>query len=511
MRSYYSNARKDDPKIEEAAKKAAAMWPNSTSVTKAREKEEHDKHVHNEQSVEKSSLSNTKTLDAVQEKQGPKPKQKQTSTKVDNPPKTEAESDKKDIPKKEENSKPASIKDENDNKTEKPQPKHASTEERTRYNKKIIAAGIVVVVICLIVALVVALKPITVAINGTEIELSGDKTLGTAIEAAGLDLHAGDLIAIDGSVIEEGAGEAIGATINDSTYTTDLKKHLSNRDIIEAHNGNNVEEDFDITTESVPFSANVDGVGAIHTLEGEGVDGSQEVKRGKVSGIEIAIVTKEPVNISCKYYNANSGGEKVVALTFDDGPNATYTPQILDVLSQNEAHATFFTIGSQIKDSCVEIVQRASNEGHQICTHSWDHASGSGGGVNLSFMTKDEQIDEITKGYEAIQSSLGTEASHVIRTPGGNFPPDVIANLSPLITHEIGWNIDTTDWKKPGKNSIKSAILNAKPGDIILMHDGGGDRSQTVEALSEALPQLKKAGYRFVTVDELLQIDANNR
>ena len=120
-------------------------------------------------------------------------------------------------------------------------------------------------------------------------------------------------------------------------------------------------------------------------------------------------------------------------------------------------------------------------------------------------MTPEEQVAEIQKGYDAIEAATGTEASRAIRTPGGNFGPDVIRNLRPLITSEIGWNIDTTDWKRPGVDSIVAQIKSAKPGYIILMHDGGGDRSQTVEALRQALPYLKEQGYKFVTIDELLE------
>ncbi len=75
------------------------------------------------------------------------------------------------------------------------------------------------------------------------------------------------------------------------------------------------------------------------------------------------------------------------------------------------------------------------------------------------------------------------------------------------MTSEIGWNIDTEDWRKPGVDAIVQRLLSVKSGDVVLMHDGGGDRSQTVEALSIALPQLKAQGYKFVTIDELLAYD----
>lgn len=92
----------------------------------------------------------------------------------------------------------------------------------------------------------------------------------------------------------------------------------------------------------------------------------------------------------------------------------------------------------------------------------------------------------------------------MIRTPGGNFNESTALNLKPLVSAEIGWNIDTEDWRRPGAEAIAEKIKQAKNGSIILMHDGGGDRSQTVEALRIALPYLKEQGFRFVTIDELL-------
>ena len=153
------------------------------------------------------------------------------------------------------------------------------------------------------------------------------------------------------------------------------------------------------------------------------------------------------------------------------------------------------------------MVKRAHDEGNEICTHTWDHAAGSGQGVNLTYMTADEQIQEVEKGFQAIKDVIGEDPVRIMRAPGGNFKGDIVWTLQPYIDAEIGWNVDTEDWRRPGADTIASRIMKAKPGSVILMHDGGGDRSQTVEALRKALPQLKQEGYRFVTISELLQYD----
>ena len=194
----------------------------------------------------------------------------------------------------------------------------------------------------------------------------------------------------------------------------------------------------------------------------------------------------------------------MVALTFDDGPWPESTAAVLDVLADQGAKATFFTVGNRIDGEGVDLVKRAAAEGHQICSHSFDHAAGDGQSVNLGYMTPEDQVAEVQKGYEAIEAATGAEASHVFRTPGGNYGEGVMRNVGPLISAEIGWNIDSQDWRKPGAAAIANQVKNAWPGAIVLMHDGGGDRSQTVEALKDALPYLKSQGYRFVTMDELL-------
>lgn len=346
--------------------------------------------------------------------------------------------------------------------------------------------------------------PITITLNGNEFQVDGDKTISDILRKSGMKPQPGDLVAVDGSVLEAGQGEPFHATINGEA-TTDEATKLAAGDVVELGNGNPIEEPSDSVEEPVPFEVVEEGVGAIHVLEGDGTDGVKATKTGKISGLVAEQVTKEPSNIVCRKTSPDVGGDKVVALTFDDGPWENSTEAILDILKENGAKATFFAVGDRITGTGVDHVKRAAAEGHQICTHSFDHADGSGQGVNLGFMTPEEQVAEIQKGYDAIEAATGTEASRVIRTPGGNFGPDVIRNLRPLITSEIGWNIDTTDWKRPGVDSIVAQIKSAKPGYVILMHDGGGDRSQTVEALRQALPYLKEQGYKFVTIDELLE------
>lgn len=367
----------------------------------------------------------------------------------------------------------------------------------------IVASLLVLVAFGIGAYFVVQSLPASITLNGSSIDVGGSKTLSDALHASGIKPKPGDLVAVDGSVLEEGKGEPFHATINGEA-TTDINAKLASGDVVELGDGSPIEEPSETVEAAIPFTHEEEGRGPIHLIEGQGTDGVKRTKTGSMSGIATEEVTQEPVNVVRRNVSPDVGDDKVVALTFDDGPWPETTAAVLDVLAENGAKATFFTVGNRIDGEGVDLVKRAAAEGHQICTHSYDHAAGDGQSVNLGYMKPEDQVAEVQKGYEAIEAATGTEASHVFRTPGGNYGEDVMRNIGPLISAEIGWNIDSQDWRKPGAGAIADQIKNAWPGAIILMHDGGGDRSQTVAALKDALPYLKSQGYRFVTMDELL-------
>lgn len=345
-----------------------------------------------------------------------------------------------------------------------------------------------------------------VTVNGQPVEVRKSDTVHTLLETGVVNPTPGNLLAIDGSILEEGKGELCAVTINGKTETVDSA--LAANATVEVDDGADVTEDYETTEESIPYKTDEGDTsfaaywnGSIHLLS-DGQDGKREVKTGSISGKRVEKTVAEPINAGYQIYTAKPA-DRVIALTFDDGPWPQTTDAILDILEKYDAKATFFTIGNQIADH-PEQVKRANKMGCQVCTHSWDHAAGSGQGANLTFMSADEQVEEIQKGYKAIADVLGTEPKHIMRAPGGNFYGDAITNLWPYVDAEIGWDVDTEDWSKPGVDKIVDAILSVQPGQVILMHDGGGEREQTVEALSQALPKLVEQGYSFVTVDELL-------
>lgn len=407
---------------------------------------------------------------------------------------------------------------------QKASPTNASTYQAARYlgnnnyapkqKADFFTRGSLIAVAAVVVLIVVGIfafnswmgsKPVEVTLNGDQVTISGaERSIGGLLDNNVVSVTPGNYVAVDGSTIRQGEGTRCTAKVNGND-TDNMGTHLNGGDKIEISNGTDITEPYtDSDPQTLPHKTELKGVGAVHLYSNNAQDGEQVTRTGKESGITATVTTKEPVNNIVQYYNVNSNGDKVIALTFDDGPWDQQTDEILDILEQNDAKATFFTVGQCISGHEKEL-KRAADMGCEIGTHTWDHAEGSGEGVSLIKMSTDERKQEVQKGLEAIKNATGQEASTIFRCPGGNFDTSVATDLEGIVTAEIGWNVDTTDWKKPGADVIAQRIQSAGPGNIILMHDGGGDRSQTVEGLRQALPKMKEQGYSFITVQELLE------
>ncbi|WP_235941746.1 polysaccharide deacetylase family protein [Paenibacillus puerhi] len=190
--------------------------------------------------------------------------------------------------------------------------------------------------------------------------------------------------------------------------------------------------------------------------------------------------------------------QKLIALTFDDGPNPVYTPQILDLLKAYEAKGTFFVLGKRVQ-MYPAIAIREVNEGHEIANHTFDHHY-------LKHVRPERLVQEIRQTQEVI-FDITEQLPHVFRPPGGFYNDQLLSSMKEanLTVVMWSWYQDTQDWRKPGTDKIVNQVLsNVHNGDIVLFHDLEGDCTQTVEALKIILPELKARGYQFVTVSDLI-------
>jgi peptidoglycan-N-acetylglucosamine deacetylase len=198
------------------------------------------------------------------------------------------------------------------------------------------------------------------------------------------------------------------------------------------------------------------------------------------------------------YVTNGSRSVHQIALTFDDGPWYD-TPQFLDILEHYKVPATFFQIGEQVPvygGAGGGVLRRMLADGDMIGDHTWNHANVSGGG---SFAA-----GEIAQTAHAIKAATGFQPC-LFRAPGGAVSSGLEAVARSMGFTTIEWDVDPRDWATPGTASIYHTVIStAHNGSIILQHDGGGNRSQTLAALPQEIETFKREGYRFVTVTQML-------
>ena len=195
------------------------------------------------------------------------------------------------------------------------------------------------------------------------------------------------------------------------------------------------------------------------------------------------------------YYSGDTE-EKLVALTFDDGPHKYRTPEILDILRENNVKATFFVVGAMVHEY-PDIVLRALAEGHEIGNHTYNH-------LKMKKLTPDKLKSEL----EATEEELYEIAEYrpkLFRPPEGWCSESIASAVGKMDYDIILWNIDTLDWAHNEVGKICTCVYDGiKPGSIILFHDYVVGKSPTAEALKRIIPELKAQGYKFVTASELI-------
>ena len=197
--------------------------------------------------------------------------------------------------------------------------------------------------------------------------------------------------------------------------------------------------------------------------------------------------------------------ERVVALTFDDGPCHPYTEGLVEVLSREGIRATFFMVGNNVVRE-PNLAAEAASE-HAVGNHTFTHP-------HLTWSKGSTVREELARGQEAIHDATGAVPT-VFRVPHGWYGPQVISGARELGMRCVGWSVMAWDWNKPPPETIQRRILRgAGPGGVTLLHDGQdtdaypkSDRSRTIAAVPRIIESLGQDGYRFVTVPELMSLD----
>lgn len=223
---------------------------------------------------------------------------------------------------------------------------------------------------------------------------------------------------------------------------------------------------------------------------------SQLLPSGKIANLSFAVPDKfQGKTVSQLHPGSN---EKVIALTIDDGPWQNTTSQMLDIFKQNDVKVTFFWVGQALQAN-PELAKRVVAEGHAIGNHTWHHW--------YQRMNEATAKSEIERTADLIYKTTGVK-TYLFRPPGGFLNNGLAAYAKSQKNTVVMWSLTSADTDPRAKPQafVNNVLKGAKPGAIVLMHDGGGDRQRTVQALPQIISGLKKQGYRFVTIPELLKI-----
>ncbi|MFF6803795.1 polysaccharide deacetylase family protein [Streptomyces sp. NPDC012616] len=184
-----------------------------------------------------------------------------------------------------------------------------------------------------------------------------------------------------------------------------------------------------------------------------------------------------------------TGRGRTMVLTFDDGPDPHYTPGILDTLAEYDVRATFFVCGEMAVDN-QDLLARMADEGHVVGNHTWSHPL-------LTRLTRRQIRSEMSRTSDVIEEGYG-ERPRWFRAPYGAWNRAAFQLGAELGMEPLAWTVDTLDWTTPGTGVIVDRVeKSAAPGVVVLSHDAGGDRSQSVRALRGYLPRLLDSGYHL--------------
>lgn len=346
-------------------------------------------------------------------------------------------------------------------------------------------------------------RTVQVTVDDKQVNVVVNSTLEQVLDASGQKVSPGNLVAVTGDVITPSDGHAFSATINGNAVDDDqlASTTVKGGEDIKFGNGDDRTEDYDVVnTTTVQPQLKMEGTeGSIFYVKQWGKTGTIETRKGKQSG-KTADVTSVDVQdlIIQRQGIAPDNDQKLVALTFDDGPSQ-YTDKYLDILDQYGIKATFFELGQQV-DEYPDAAKRVVSDGMQLGSHTWDHKQ-------LTKLNEQQVSDELEPSFQKIQDVTGYQTT-MLRQPYGSINDKVWLYSKGTMSVSVFWTHDSEDWKVPGVDKLVSnATKDMFTGAIILMHDGGGNRDEDVQALPQIIEAWQNAGYQFVTISDLMKSD----
>jgi peptidoglycan-N-acetylglucosamine deacetylase len=318
---------------------------------------------------------------------------------------------------------------------------------------------------------------VAIAVGGRTVRLPEGTTFRWAVESLGLRPEPGDLVDVGGGVIREGAGRAGEILLNGKRAARGTE--LGAGDRIRVVDGRDRREP--LSREVVKVRG---GLPAEPQFTLARTPGDQVVVRGAYSRrlLSAHFRPRGPQRV-----------ERTVALTFDDGPSPAYTPQVLAVLRRLRVPATFFTIGSQA-DAYPDLVRAELLAGMSVQNHSYGHPQPF---AAQSVHAIGEQVALGARSLERLSAG-----ATLFRPPGGSYSPAVLRAAHARGERIVIWSVDPGDWRRgtTARAIVRRVLAAVRPGSIVLLHDGGGDRSATVTALPAIVAGIRRLGLRPVAL-----------
>lgn len=378
---------------------------------------------------------------------------------------------------------------------------HSNRRRRgTRPNKRnpytLIAVGCALL---LFVAAVIGYtnRNVDVELNGSTVQVRINSTLEQLIDAQGIEVRPGNLLAVDDSVLTKRGGEKISVKLGkkqiEDSELSSIK--LTGGEKLTIKDGRDTYEEHDVKATTLQPNISFEGSGAIQYVKTWGETGRSEVWTGKTSGkTQNRGVVKKPVDavVACVSIKPKSG--KYVALTFSGAPSE-YTDQILQILKEKGVTATFFLSSSGVSSYATQ-ARSIANAGHEVGFYA-----------SLGDETGDSLRSTLSKGLSAVNKATGSKTA-LVRSSDGRLSEDQWATAMDLMGAAVSWSFDSGDWLRPGADNVVETVTSAvSNGSIIPLTDNDETSAQTVEALPQIIDKLLSDGYTFVTLNDLIATD----
>ncbi len=342
-------------------------------------------------------------------------------------------------------------------------------------------------------------RNVDVELNGSTVQVRINSSIQQLIDAQEISVRAGNLLAVDDSVITKRGGEKYSVKLGKKQIDNDKldSTKLTGGEKIAITNGRDEYEDHDIKATDIQPSLTFEGSGPIQYVKTWAELGRSEVWTGKTTGKTYDRgVVKEPVDgvVVCSSVKPDSG--KYVALTFNGAPSS-YTDQILTILEEKGATATFFLTA--------EHATEYSKQAKAIISAGCEVGSLGTDGTSLDSYTGTSLRNEVSQGLGKVGQATGTSVT-MLRSAGGRLSEEQWASCMDLMSVAVAWSMDSGDWLLQGADTVVETVAGGvSNGSIVAMTDNDATSAQTVEALPDLLDRLTEEGYKVVSVGELIK------